>query len=53
MKQYFYVSVGQSMSTARYIGKCLATLEEIKQHLGPWITIQGNHVLVFSKPRTK
>lgn len=39
------------MSTACYIGKILATLDEIKQHLGPWITVQGNHVLVFARPK--
>jgi hypothetical protein len=49
MKQYWYVSVGQSMCSARYIGKTFATLAEVQKHLGSWITIQGNHVLVFSR----
>lgn len=50
VKRWFCISVGQSMSTSRYIGKVFATLDEVRQHLGPWIDIQGNHILVFGKP---
>lgn len=50
MKRYWHVSTGQSMSSSRYIGKTFATLDEIKKELGPWITVQGDHVLVFAKP---
>lgn len=45
-KLYWCISV-----RGRYIGKCEATLADIRKACGSWITIVGNHVDVFCPPQ--
>lgn len=35
---------------SEFLGRVEATREEIDAYLGPYITVEGNHVVVFAKP---
>lgn len=34
----------------RYIGRCFATAREMKLACGPWVSIEGNLITIFSPP---